>query len=335
MIVDFNRFAESSRPQWQKLEQYLTRMESDPGWRASLEEVEAIHSLYRHACTDLARVAPLAAEPELKRYLEWLVGRAYCQIYANRPSPLFSPRRWLFQSLPQTFRRHINAFWLSAALTLLGVTFGVLVMAADPEAKSVLLPFDHLQGSPRERVAAETSSKGRHLDGGKSRFSATLIANNTRVAFLSLALGMTAAFGTALVLFYNGVILGAVVFDYLAGGQTIFLLGWLLPHGVVEIPALVVAGQAGLVLGQALIGWGNRTPRGQRLREVGPDLATLAAGVMLMLVWAGIVEAFFSQYHEPVVPYALKIAFGVLEALLLAVFLGRSGANAGGGEAAR
>jgi hypothetical protein len=40
-----------------------------------------------------------------------------------------------------------------------------------------------------------------------------------------------------------------------------------------------------------------------------------------MLIWAGIIEAFFSQYHEPVLPYAVKIAFGLIELALLWVFL--------------
>src|SRR5262245_57682198 len=147
-------------------------MESDPAFRATLQQVEEIHELYQRACTDLARVAPLAAEPELKRYLEWLVARAYCQIYASRPRQVFSFRRWVLETLPQTFRRHIRAFQISIALTLLGIAFGALVLAADPEAKSVLLPFEHLQGKPRDRVAAEMAGKGRALEGAKSRFSA-------------------------------------------------------------------------------------------------------------------------------------------------------------------
>ena len=44
-----------------------------------------------------------------------------------------------------------------------------------------------------------------------------------------------------------------------------------------------------------------------------------------MLIWAGIIEAFFSQYHEPVIPYAVKIGFGTLELILLVLFLARSG----------
>jgi hypothetical protein len=48
-------------------------------------------------------------------------------------------------------------------------------------------------------------------------------------------------------------------------------------------------------------------------------------GVALMLIWAGIIEAFFSQYHEPVIPYAVKIGFGVLEISILILFLWKSG----------
>jgi hypothetical protein len=57
-------------------------------------------------------------------------------------------------------------------------------------------------------------------------------------------------------------------------------------------------------------------------------LVTLIFGIAVMLTWAGIIEAFFSQYHEPVLPYELKIGFGVLELILLVLFLARSGRRA-------
>ena len=52
-----------------------------------------------------------------------------------------------------------------------------------------------------------------------------------------------------------------------------------------------------------------------RLRRVAGDLATLIGGVAVMMIWAGIIESFMSQYHEPVLPYWVKIAFGVLEVI--------------------
>jgi hypothetical protein len=69
-----------------------------------------------------------------------------------------------------------------------------------------------------------------------------------------------------------------------------------------------------------------------RLRKIVPDIVTLLAGLAIMLVWAGVVEAFFSQYHEPVIPYAAKMAFGSVELAGLLLFLGLSGRPKEGGR---
>ena len=72
-----------------------------------------------------------------------------------------------------------------------------------------------------------------------------------------------------------------------------------------------------------VIGWSSREPFRRRLRQISPDVMTLAFGLAVMLIWAGIVEAFFSQFHEPVLPYALKIGFGMVELAVLILFLAR------------
>jgi uncharacterized membrane protein SpoIIM required for sporulation len=199
----------------------------------------------------------------------------------------------------------------------------------DPDSKAVVMPFAHLLGNPADRVAEEEGADQDRLRGAKTTFSTVLMTHNTKVAIFALALGMTWGVGTILLLFYNGIVLGAVTADYLLAGQARFLAGWLLPHGSVEIPSILIAGQAGLVLGGALIGWGNRATVRQRLRPIAGDLITLIGGTALLLVWAGFIEAFLSQYHEPVIPYSLKISFGLVELVLLAVFLGKGGRRGG------
>jgi uncharacterized membrane protein SpoIIM required for sporulation len=187
------------------------------------------------------------------------------------------------------------------------------------------MPFPGLMGSPAERVAKEESAKSDRLQGVKVSFSAQLMSNNIQVTIKALALGITWGAGTLILLFYNGAILGAVAADYIAAGKGVFLAGWLLPHGSVEIPAVMLGGQAGFMLAGALIGWGDPTPRSQRLRAVAHDLLAIVAGAAALLVWAGLVEAFVSQYHQPVIPYALKIAFGLCETAALTLFLGWAG----------
>jgi len=324
MILDLPRFVEAERPHWMALEKTLTWLEMNPGAHLTLEEAVRFQTLYERAGDDLTRVASFAAEGELQRYLAWLVSRAYAEIHETRHHIPFRPWRWLTFELPDTFRRHIRAFQMATLLTLLGAALGGFAIRYDPEAKAVLMPFDNLRITPAERVAMERAQQGQQLTGRKGTFSAQLMTHNTQVALTTLALGMSFGFGTVILLFYNGLLLGAVAVDYITGGQTVFLLGWLLPHGVIEIPAILVGGQAGLVIAHALIGWGDRSSRAERLRHISRDVVTLAGGVAIMLVWAGLVEAFVSQYHEPVVPYGLKIAFGLIEALLLTTFLARS-----------
>ena len=328
MIIDLHKFLQTERPAWTELEKILAKLEAEPHWQMDLAQLKHFHYLYERASADLGKIVTFAAEPETRHYLEVLVARAYGEIHESREKGhrlrLF---HWFFILFPQTFRRHIRAFWLSVAVTLAGCLFGGMALALDPDAKPVLLPFPHLQGSPAERVAQEEKAAHDRLAGVKGRFATDLMTHNTQVSILTLALGATCGFGTILSLFYNGVILGAVSVDYILAGQTKFLVGWLLPHGSFEIPAILIAGQGGLILGRALIGWGRRASLRSRLQAVSRDLVVLVFGVAALLIWAGLVESFFSQYHEPVISYTFKIMFGVTELGLLVLLLARSGSS--------
>ncbi len=327
MIIDLPRFLAAESPYWQKLEGMLQQLEAQPDARLSLEATKEFHHLYERAAADLARM-DTHSEPETRQFLENLVARAYGEIHETRNGQdRIHAFRWLSQTLPLTFRRHARAFVLSVVITIVGTLFGAMTLSLDPEAKQIITPFPHLLQAPEDRVAEEENTMEDRLKGHKSSFSAQLMTHNTKVSILALALGMTYGLGTVILLFYNGVILGAVAMDYVAAGQTPFLLGWLLPHGSVEIPAILIAGQAGLVLAHALIGRGDRNPMSARLRAIGPDIMNLIFGVALLLVWAGLVEAFLSQYHEPVFPYPAKIGMGLTQLALLALFLMRSGAS--------
>jgi len=324
VIIDLPRFVQAEKPYWDELQGVLETTEAEPGRRMPLAEIQRLHYLYERCSADLARLDTFATEPRLRAFLESLVSRAYSEIHETR-APFRIRWKSLVLAFPRAFRRHLGAFRLSAAVTLLGCAFGWFIILQDPQAKAVLMPFPGLMNSPAERVAKEESAKADRFKGVKATFSAQLMSNNIRVALLAMAAGITWGAGTLIVLFFNGVILGAVAADYIAGGQAAFLAGWLLPHGSIEIPAILLGGQAGFILAGALIGWGGRSSRSERFRAVGHDLFAIVAGAALLLVWAGLVEAFISQYHQPVIPYSLKIGFGVCEMLALTAFLGWAG----------
>jgi uncharacterized membrane protein SpoIIM required for sporulation len=329
MIVDLKQFIVRERSTWEELDKMLTHVENETVLRLTLEEVQRLHYLYERTGAGLIKISTFAAEPNLVHSLESLLTRAYAELQTGRSrSDTLSLRRWLFYTFPQTFRQHSRFFLAALLLTLFGALFGGAAVAFDPDAKAAIAPFPHLLQNPAERVKEEESRRNPILASSKSRFSAALITNNTKVSILALALGVTWGIGTLILLFYNGVVLGAVIFDYVRAGQSVFLMGWLLPHGVIEIPAILIAGQAGLLLGQALIGWNSKENINQRLRSVTASLVTLISGAALLLIWAGIVEAFFSQYHEPILPYQFKIVFGLVELIALLMFLVFAGTRA-------
>lgn len=332
MILDLNRFVTREQPRWHELETMLKRLQEEPGLRLDLADTRRFHYLYLKTGSDLAKVQSQSAAPQLKSYLESLISRAYAEIHENRKiGKRISFRNFYWDIFPNTFRRHIGAFWLALLVTLAGASAGGILLHRDMDAKKVLLPFDHLHGSPGERVAAEESGAARTVDQPKGHFASFLMTNNIRVSILTLILGFVWGAGPLLLLFYNGVILGAVAYDYVVGGQSIFLMGWLLPHGVIEIPAILLAGQAGFILGARVLkgrAGGKSLPLSQALRIAAPDVAVLMGGIATMLVWAGIIEAFFSQYHAPILPYRVKISFGILELSALVLYLAYAGRKA-------
>lgn len=322
MILDLQRFQAQERPRWNELESLLVLVENRPDRRLSPAEAELLQELYAQTAADLSRVTHGALAPDLRQYLERLVARAYAELYYARPtrSELLQPRRWLriFTAFPEAFRRQSRYFALAVLVTILGCVLGGLAVHYDPASVDVLLPADYLR-NPGQRVHEEEKGQNRHLDSAQieAAFSGQLITHNIQVALLAAALGVTFGIGTALLLFENGVLLGAVAVRYTQKGFGLFVTAWLLPHGAFEIPSILIAGQAGFYLARLLL----RRREDRNMRRSMREWLVLIAGLAMMLVWAGMMEAFFSQHQAPVLPYGFKVAVGAAELVLLTIYL--------------
>lgn len=322
MIMDIRKFVDEGQPVWDELESMLLVLVNNPGKPHDLTWLTRLHFLYQRTSADLSRVMTFTSEPELRHYLETLVARAYTEIHESRRRTLdWHPIRWFFHTFPSTFRRQISCFWASCLVMAIGAGTGVMFLMIDPAAREILMPFTGLLQDPSERVADEESRVDGSMQDHHASFSAQLMTHNIKVSIFAMASGIIWGFLTLVLLFYNGVILGAVVFDYIRAGESLFLAGWLLPHGSIEIPAVLIAGQAGILLGITMIGRRSGDSLGLRLRAILADMTTLIGGVMILLIWAGLIEAFFSQYHYPVLPYEVKVVFGLVEMTILALFL--------------
>ena len=323
MILDLEKFVAEEQPYWEELKLLL----DNNGSTRTLDEVRRFHYLYERVSADLIKLRTFSNEPKAISYLEGLVAEAYADIHSVEKKislmPLFTT---LFIAFPITFRKHIKAFYLAVGITLLGAAFGAYFLHMNEEHREDLFPkqFGHLYTSPSERVAEEEKSQGSQMSGQHSTFAAQLMTHNIKVSLFAMALGLTLGIGTTILLFYNGLILGAVVFDYLNAGEGLFLTGWLLPHGSVEIPAIILGGQAAYILASALLGNGERSSLKMRFSSISDHILHIVCGIFFLLVWAGIIEAFISQYHSPTL-YWPKIIFGVFQLSGLILWLSLAG----------
>ena len=241
MIIDIYKFLSEEKKYWQELESILDGHERDPYRKMDIDSIKRFHYLYQRTAADLAKIKSFSSEPEICRYLESLTARAYCEVHDTREKPhKFSPLHWFFFTLPGTFRRHIRAFTASLIVTLIGFAFGGIAVTFDPEAKEVILPFIHLQSDPSERVAQEEQVDRDRLEGQKISGASWYMTHNTKVAITTMVMGITWGIGTIIMLFYNGAILGAVSLDYIIAEESTFLMAWLSPNGVIEIPAILI-----------------------------------------------------------------------------------------------
>ncbi|HHV56043.1 MAG TPA: stage II sporulation protein M [Firmicutes bacterium] len=320
------RFVESRRPDWLALQMLVERLDEAPG-SLTPDEVRRLGPLYQAAVADLAYLKQYYPADQLVNNLQTIVTRAHRLLTAHATeaaSP--APRVWL--------RPLARAFMVAALLYGLGAAYGSWAwLRQDPWGVRALTPpvrqlARELQQSrwQSERTGSEdavSDATGSPEVSGPSRtlnapeLSAYVLTNNVRVAMLAFALGLTWGLGTAMVLFYNGIILGALGAAAARGDQAALFWSVILPHGVVELPAVWLAGASGLYIAGALIRPGPY-PRLPLLVRHARNMVPALLTVIAMLVLAAGVEGFISPrptLFSVEFKYALAGGFTLIELL--------------------
>jgi uncharacterized membrane protein SpoIIM required for sporulation len=320
--VNVEHFIASRTHVWQRLEDLLQQAELAET-EMSRAEVHELVELYRRACSDLNLARSHTANPELLGRLNQLTGRAYRFVYqAGRQKPVLTAfANLVTREIPSAFRRERLFIAIAAAAFLFGALFGAVAVIINPANGQRLIPAEFFTESPRERVAKIESNDERIDNVEKAMaFGASLYTHNIQVSFLAFSLGALTLIGGLWLLFYNGLILGAIGTMYILDDVPLFFFAWVGPHGALELPAIIFGGAAGLVAGRALLMPGNLT-RGASLRRVLPSVWRMITGAALTLVLAGLIEGSFSQLSAKSVPYELKILIAAILFIGLMTYL--------------
>jgi len=291
-----DRFRLEREADWRRLDDVVTAMEKGRIRRISDEDLVELPVLYRKTASSLAVARETSLDAATLAYLESLVRRAWFQVYGPRIG-FFG---WMRRFFGGGWSAAVRAIWLDICIALAvmvaGTVIGWLLVKSDPDWYYALVPegmgSTRTPGASRETLEATLS--GTNGADGLSVFAAYLFSNNAGVAILAFALGFAFGIPTLLLLVHNMALLGAMLWLFSGVGLTGEFAAWLSVHGTTELGAIMLAGAAGLHVGRSMAFPGDKTILGAAAQS-GRRAAVVMAGVVLMLVVAGLLEGFARQ----------------------------------------
>ncbi|HXQ60788.1 MAG TPA: stage II sporulation protein M [Acidimicrobiales bacterium] len=295
--MKLERFLAERSGDWSELEALLTRA-GVVGSKLGPDELRRLGTLYRSAAADLAVARRSFPDTGGTRRLQALVVTAYGVVY-SRADRTETPREFLSHGLWRRIRENIGCVGIAAAIMFGCTALGALWALADPASAIGILP-------------AGFHVAGRSFHGGfygisvpaRAGLAVGIFVNNIAVAFLALAGGFTFGLLTAYSLAYNGALLGVLgTFEWRGGGFDEFVR-LIVPHGLLELSCISLAGGAGLAIARALIDPGRRT-RSDALARLVPVIGACTLGAVIFLVVAGLTEGFVTPWNLPTVPAVL------------------------------
>ncbi|MGQ0743295.1 MAG: stage II sporulation protein M [Acidimicrobiales bacterium] len=321
MATDIDSWMAARQGDWERLERLARRAGRRAG-RLSGAEIDEMVSLHRQVSTHLSLARSRYADPALVARLTRLVARSGSVVYGTRSRTLRAMATFFTLAFPAAMWRARWAILASAGLFILPAA-GVGIWIANSEAALAA------SGPAALREAyVNTEFEEYYSSAPAAAFSSQVFTNNVRVGFLAFAGGVAFCLVTVYVLILNGAGLGMAAGLFAAVDQSPRFYGLILPHGLLELTAVFVAGGAGLRLGWALIEPGDRR-RSVALATEARRSVTIVLGLIAVFGVAGLIEGFVTG--SPL-PTWLRVGIGVAAetAFLSYVFIaGRAAAARG------
>ena len=302
--MDYLRFVELRAEAWDDFEKRLADARSNPR-TVGFAGLERLAVSYRQILHDHALAAARYPGTSAARRLHRLVLDGTHWLQRDPADRLPTLRRFFFESFPRAFAACRSSILAVTGLFLAAALFGLVLAAARPALGAYFVGPDSVDGLREGRLWTESVFS----TAPRSLISSRIATNNLGVAMTGWAGGALAGLGAIYIVFLNGLMLGAVVAltaHYSMAGS---LGEFVAAHGPLEITLILVSAGAGLEMGRALVGAGDR-PRLERLQRAGRTSLIVLAGSLPWVLLLGFVEGFVSPSVE--VPLAAKVALGLV-----------------------
>jgi len=301
------------QPYWARLESLLADIKQHGLYGLGRDELRELGLLYRQTATDLSAVRGDTSSVQQSRYLNQLLGRAHNAVYSGQKKTFGRVVQFFWTEYPIIFRQYLRYTLAATGIFAVGALAGMFVTLSNPDFMREFL------GPEMVRTIEKHEMWTHSVVAAAPQESSFIMTNNMTVSFMTFAGGITAGLWTLFQLFFNGMLLGVIGVACGMNQMSVKLWSFVAPHGVLELPAIFIAGGAGLRLAQGLLFPGTLARR-DSLALGGNEAVRLLVGVIPMLIVAGTIEGFFSPSS---VPSQFKFALAAALLTMLVVYLAR------------
>ncbi|MFE8694869.1 stage II sporulation protein M [Cytobacillus sp. FJAT-53684] len=312
--MNVKQFIKQHREDWKQLEQFVVILHKRRN-QITGADIDQFHRLYQKATQNLSYSQTYFPTEDVTHYLNGLVSKSHNLLYKDQVSSMKQIRYFFstkFIGLLVEQWKFVVAAMILFVVGALGSFFSIV---NDPLHIYSILPPEIAQGVNPDQLG---SSDG-EVD--SSLMSASIMTNNIQVAILAFAGGVTFGILTVYLLIYNGILVGALAALFWHHGKSYDFWAYIVPHGMIELTAIFIAGGAGLLMGYKLFVPGKFS-RGYQLKQQAKRSVQLLLGTIPLFVIAGIIEGFIT-------PAAISleakyiVAFITVIGLVLYVMIGK------------
>ncbi len=289
-------FVKQNMVRWKEYERLLEEQMLEP---------EKKSEIFIQLTDDLSFAQTQYPTSETTRYLNHLSSQIHQQIYKNKKEERSRFITFWTRELPVLFAMLRRPLLYSLIITLIAFAIGIISTLGDHTFVRLILGDGYVNMTLENIKKGDPMGVYGSFDPVTMFFAITF--NNIRVAFVAFAFGILFSIGTVYILFQNGVMLGAFLTLFYQHNLLLNSVLVVMLHGTLEISAIVIAGAAGLRMGNSILFPGTFS-RLESFKRGAKDGLKVVMGLMPIFVVAGFIESFITRYSAmPVVLKAMII----------------------------
>jgi len=280
-------FVKQNKAKWVAFEKALTlSLEINP---------DELADGYIHLTNDLAYAQTYYAESKTLLYLNSLASQAHQKIYKNKKEGRNRIVDFWKTEFPLFFLQYHKTLGIAFLIFAVATAIGSISALNDDTFVRLILGDGYVNQTLSN--IEDGNPTAIYKSGSEIGTFLGITINNIRVAFLAFAFGVITSLGTAYILFSNGIMLGAfITFFYTKG---VFLEAnkqiWL--HGTIEISVIIIAGCAGLIMGNSILFPKTFSRRVSFMKGAKDGLKVVVSTIPFFII-AGFIEGFVTRYSN-------------------------------------